>query len=224
VVVAGALARPRRNAVAVRAALSAVAPGPPRLVEATGDLTGSLGSDGWRVRWYLVAPPADGPAGAAPPEEASLEEADGTLVNETSLVALIELTTPAGVRIRLAALGDLEVDGQQRLAGELDGRLTGVLDGAFTAGIDVVKVAHHGSAKQVEPLYRRLAPRLGLIGVGAGNDYGHPSAATVTMLARLGVPVYRTDRDHEVIVAIRGSPHPGWAPALTVVRHRRRVR
>ena len=44
--------------------------------------------------------------------------------------------------------------------------------------VDVVKVAHHGSADQNEEMYRVLRARVGLISVGIDNDYGHPTATT----------------------------------------------
>jgi competence protein ComEC len=63
-------------------------------------------------------------------------------------------------------------------------------------------VSHHGSARQVEGLYRLLAPRLALIGVGAGNDYGHPAASALAMLGRLSVVTHRSDREGTVAVRL----------------------
>ena len=63
-------------------------------------------------------------------------------------------------------LGDLGESSQRRLRNA----------GGLPAGpIDVVKVAHHGSADQDPQLYRGLAAPVGLIGVGADNTYGHPT-------------------------------------------------
>ena len=69
--------------------------------------------------------------------------------------------------------------------------------------IDVLKVAHHGSDDAaLGALLDRTAPRLALISVGAGNPYGHPTAATLATLAAHGVPVLRTDRDGTIVLDV----------------------
>ena len=62
--------------------------------------------------------------------------------------------------------------------------------------IDVLKVAHHGSDDAgLGALLDESVPRVALIGVGAGNTYGHPTDATMATLAEHGVCVLRTDLD-----------------------------
>lgn len=63
-----------------------------------------------------------------------------------------------------------------------------------------MKVSHHGSADQDAALYRALHPAVGLIGVGADNDYGHPTATLLDILAALGSTAARTDRDGALAV------------------------
>ena len=62
--------------------------------------------------------------------------------------------------------------------------------------VDVLKVAHHGSADPGLPaLLERLKPRIAAIEVGKENTYGHPAPSTIAAL-RAAVPtVLRTDRD-----------------------------
>jgi competence protein ComEC len=61
--------------------------------------------------------------------------------------------------------------------------------------VDVLKVAHHGSEDAgLGALLDRTTPRLAVISVGAENPYGHPTASTLTELARHGVQTLRTDR------------------------------
>lgn len=67
--------------------------------------------------------------------------------------------------------------------------------------VDVVKVAHHGSSDQSEALYRELGATVGLIGVGAGNDYGHPTERLLGILAGVGTRAERTDEHGLVLVA-----------------------
>jgi competence protein ComEC len=73
--------------------------------------------------------------------------------------------------------------------------------------VDVLKVAHHGSDDAgLGDLLDRIRPRLAVISVGAGNSYGHPTAATLATLAAHGIRMLRTDRDGTVtIVAARGT-------------------
>ncbi|WP_431795609.1 ComEC/Rec2 family competence protein [Microbacterium enclense] len=60
---------------------------------------------------------------------------------------------------------------------------------------EIVKVSHHGSADQDPELYRRLHADVGLIGVGAGNTYGHPTARLLDLLRETGTVAARTDTD-----------------------------
>jgi competence protein ComEC len=70
-------------------------------------------------------------------------------------------------------------------------------------GIDVLKVAHHGSDDAgLGALLDRTAPALAVISVGAGNPYGHPTPSTLATLARHGVPVLRTDQEGDVTIEV----------------------
>ena len=62
--------------------------------------------------------------------------------------------------------------------------------------VDVLKVAHHGSADPGLPaLLERLQAAIAAIEVGKENTYGHPAPSTLAAL-RAAVPtVLRTDRD-----------------------------
>jgi competence protein ComEC len=74
--------------------------------------------------------------------------------------------------------------------------------------VDVLKVAHHGSADAgLGALLEAAEPRLAVISAGAGNPYGHPSPVTLATLAEHGVPVVRTDRDGEVAIDVSEG---GW--------------
>jgi competence protein ComEC len=67
--------------------------------------------------------------------------------------------------------------------------------GSSRLDVDVLKVAHHGSATSSTPAFLdAVSPRLALISVGAGNMYRHPSVDVVRSLAAAGAIVLRTDR------------------------------
>ncbi|WP_262412856.1 ComEC/Rec2 family competence protein [Actinacidiphila acidipaludis] len=106
--------------------------------------------------------------------------------NDASVALLVRT---AGLTLLL--MGDLEPSAQEEL-------LTETPD---LPRVDVLKVAHHGSAYQDPALFTRVRPRLALISVGAGNPYGHPSVRTVTVLRALGAVVLRTDTDGPVAVS-----------------------
>ncbi|MFD3618189.1 ComEC/Rec2 family competence protein [Streptomyces sp. NPDC058676] len=123
------------------------------------------------------------------PPPSPLPEPEGP--NDASVALLVR---SAGLRFLL--LGDLEPPAQQALLRSPAGARLG--------GMDVLKVAHHGSAYQDPELIRRVAPRLALISCGADNPYGHPAPSTVAALRAGGAVVLRTDRDGALAVAGAG--------------------
>jgi competence protein ComEC len=133
------------------------------------------GSLSWQVLWPPVRPAPD---------------PDGP--NDASVAMLVR---SGGLRLLL--LGDLEPPAQQALLRSPQGALLG--------GVDVLKVAHHGSAYQDPELIRRVAPRLALISVGKDNSYGHPAPGTVAALRAEGAVVLRTDRDGALAVTGAGA-------------------
>jgi competence protein ComEC len=72
--------------------------------------------------------------------------------------------------------------------------------------VELYKVGHHGSRDdRLAELLQRLAPRIAVISVGAGNDYGHPTASTLAALrARPQLRLHRTDLDGDVVVESDG--------------------
>ncbi|MFF8321329.1 ComEC/Rec2 family competence protein [Streptomyces bobili] len=134
-----------------------------------------LGPLDWEVLW----PPAR-----------QVPEPEGP--NDASVTLLVR---SAGIRMLL--LGDLEPPAQQALARSPAAARLG--------RVDVLKVAHHGSAYQDPDLLRAVAPRLALISAGADNPYGHPAPGTVAALEATGAVVLRTDRDGALAVAGTGT-------------------
>jgi competence protein ComEC len=69
--------------------------------------------------------------------------------------------------------------------------------------VEVLKVAHHGSADAgLGGLLDRTAPQLAVISVGEGNPFGHPDPSTLATLAAHHVPVLRTDLAGEVTIEV----------------------
>lgn len=150
-----------------------------------------VGDVSWEVLWPIApTAPMASVAGQGP--------------NNASITLLVRA---AGVT--LALLGDLEPPAQQALLAARP----------EMARVDVVKVAHHGSAYQEPRLLQRLRPRVALISVGTDNPYGHPAARTLTALRSEGARVLRTDTDGAVAVVPAGATAGG--PTLTAVKKKR---
>ncbi len=141
---------------------------------ATYGRTLTVGDVTLQVLWPTPDSPTTGPG-------------DGSTANEASVVLLAEV---GGVRLLLT--GDVEPEGQQALARLLPG-----------LRVDVLKVPHHGSRYQDLDWLDSLHARLAVVSVGADNDYGHPAAGTLDDLTAHGTTVLRTDRDGDVVVAVR---------------------
>ncbi|MFI7136444.1 ComEC/Rec2 family competence protein [Streptomyces massasporeus] len=183
----------RRLAAARRIPLTRAAAGEQRR---TGELS-------WQVVWPPPSPPPDSPSRTPPdsPTWTPPGTPPGVLPvpppapegpNDASVAMLVRT---AGLRLLL--LGDLEPPAQRALARSPAAEAL--------EGVDVLKVAHHGSVYQDPGLIRRAAPRLALISCGEDNSYGHPAPGTVAALRAGGAAVLRTDRDGALAVAGGGG-------------------
>lgn len=72
--------------------------------------------------------------------------------------------------------------------------------------VTLLEVGHHGSATSTSSEFlAALSPEIGIIQVGEGNSYGHPTSETLSRLSAAGVEVYRTDRQGEISVVTDGE-------------------
>ncbi|MFI8895320.1 ComEC/Rec2 family competence protein [Streptomyces paradoxus] len=174
----------RRLAAARRIPVTRAAAGEQRR---TGELA-------WQVVWPPPSPPPsplpDLPPGVAPGVLPAHPAPEGP--NDASVAMLVR---SGGLRLLL--LGDLEPPAQRALARSPAAEAL--------EGVDVLKVAHHGSAYQDPGLMGRIAPRLALISCGEDNSYGHPAPGTVAALRAGGAAVLRTDRDGALAVVGGGG-------------------
>ena len=93
-----------------------------------------------------------------------------------------------------AFLCDLGEDSQER-----------VLATGDIVEVDLVKVAHHGSADQSARIYEQLDAGVGIIGVGNENGYGHPTDRLLDILARVGTTAVRTDLSGTILLTPDGD-------------------
>jgi competence protein ComEC len=96
--------------------------------------------------------------------------------------------------------------------GQFDALLTGDSESAVTLPlrppeVELLKVAHHGSSDEgLNELLQLVRPRIALISVGDGNDYGHPAPSTMTALSSSpGLAVYRTDENGRITIESDGT-------------------
>jgi len=110
----------------------------------------------------------------------------GRGINDVSIVLLGEV---AGRRFLLT--GDVEDD------------VDPILATRELPPVDILKVAHHGSATASTPAFLdRVHPRIAVVSSGAGNPYGHPARSTINRLGATGARVMRTDTDGSVAISI----------------------
>lgn len=138
---------------------------------------------GRRLRWPELTLDVLAPA---PPLLAGLTEDE---LNDGSLVIMAR--TRAG---RALLTGDVELRAQSWL-----------LSSGADLAADILKVPHHGSRYTAPEFLRAVHPRIALVSVGHGNDYGHPSSAVLGALRRGGTTVARTDREGDIAVVGDGG-------------------
>jgi len=109
--------------------------------------------------------------------------------NNESLI--LRFDTP---QMSLLDTGDVEVDGQRAALAYGD-----------ELKVDILKVPHHGSSRQDPDFLRATGATIALIGVGAGNPYGHPADKTVKELVNDGMEVVRTDEHGSMAIAHESS-------------------
>jgi competence protein ComEC len=71
--------------------------------------------------------------------------------------------------------------------------------GRLNEKIDILKVAHHGSAEATsQELVEAIRPSEAVVSVGK-NSFGHPTKLVLDRLAATGVKIRRTDREGDII-------------------------
>jgi competence protein ComEC len=93
--------------------------------------------------------------------------------------------------LRLLLTGDVEPPGQQA-----------ILSAGADLRADVLKLPHHGSARQDPEFIAATHARVAIASAGVDNDYGHPAPRTVQLARSLGMTVLRTDQNGSVAVRL----------------------
>lgn len=111
-------------------------------------------------------------------------EGENSAENDASIVGL---AAAGGVRVLLS--GDAEPPAQQA-----------VVASQSDLSAHVLKLPHHGSARQDQRFFQQSKATVAVASVGARNDYGHPAAKTVSLANKCGMKVLRTDQTGSIAV------------------------
>ncbi|WP_427895664.1 ComEC/Rec2 family competence protein [Kribbella sp. GL6] len=138
-----------------------------------------VGQVSWTTLWPAKVPalPAAGVSSATSTDEGSPE-------NNASIAMMVEV---GGLRILLT--GDLEPESQRA-----------VVASGVDLRADVLKVPHHGSARQDPAFVAAVNARLAVISAGRDNDYGHPAPRTLDLLSHDAVRTATTNVSGSLVV------------------------
>ncbi len=115
------------------------------------------------------------------------EPAQGLHTNDTSIVLSVRYRGFSAI-----LTGDAEEAAQ-----------TGMRDLGTLGPAAVLKVPHHGSRNGLTAeALDAWAPTDAIVSVGTGNDFGHPSAETITLLEHAGVRIWRTDFSGDIRIEV----------------------
>jgi len=143
-------------------------------------LSGTLGNLRWKVLW----PPSPLPDGILPGNEACVT------------VIFQPIRSCPGRCLSAMFVGDLDETAQNLM----------LAANPSLPHLDVIEVAHHGSADQSPAMYQRVAAAVGLIGVGLHNKYGHPTQHLLDILRSVGTLPARTDTEGLVLLTAGVKP------------------
>ncbi|WP_216699711.1 ComEC/Rec2 family competence protein [Arthrobacter sp. H5] len=144
----------------------------------TAGAEGSIGAVSWTSLW-------------PPPDTRALSE------NDASAVLKVDVRVKDNRTVSILFTGDIE---EQSAADLL--RTNPQLS---VAGVDILKVSHHGARNGGLGIIESTDPSLAMISVGHDNDYGHPHADIVGSLDANGVPTVRTDLLGTFTISLEGN-------------------
>jgi competence protein ComEC len=122
-----------------------------------------------------------------PVDHFAADQDDSSQQNDSSLVIMARI---AGLRLLLT--GDVEPLAQQA-----------IMNSGADLHADVLKIPHHGSARQDPGFIAASHAQLAIASAGSDNDYGHPAPRTVQLVRSLGMTLLRTDRNGSIAVRLR---------------------
>lgn len=96
-------------------------------------------------------------------------------------------------KLQILFTGDVEGEGERALSA--------CLAKMHISGLDVLKVAHHGSRYSTSGTFlQTVSPQLALISAGRNNSYGHPHGETLQRLEKAGCTTLQTPESGAIII------------------------
>ncbi|MBQ9083479.1 MAG: MBL fold metallo-hydrolase [Clostridia bacterium] len=81
-----------------------------------------------------------------------------------------------------------------------------MVDAGYDLKADVLKMGHHGSStSSSEKFVKAVDPTYAVITCGRNNDYGHPHKETLSLISKLKLTTYRTDKQNTIKAACDGD-------------------
>lgn len=116
-------------------------------------------------------------------------------LNQTSVVVQLIYH-----KTKVLFMADLEKEGEREIVDkyQLNSRLADLKS-------DVIKIGHHGSGySSTLAFLKQISPKYAIILVGQGNKFNHPASSTLAKLTILGVKIFRTDLNGDIIFKSNG--------------------
>lgn len=99
-------------------------------------------------------------------------------------------------KVKFLFTGDLEIEGEEEI----------LQSSVFNLQSEVIKVGHHGSDTSLsEKFLEQILPKYAIIQVGEDNKFGHPSLRTLFRFRRLGIKIFRTDLNGDLLLESDGQ-------------------
>ena len=110
--------------------------------------------------------------------------------NANSLVIMLEYE-----KFRCLLTGDLTIIGERE-----------ILEEKIDLKADVLKIGHHGANDaNSEEFLMAVAPQTAILSVNRANIRGYPAEEVISRLRKLGIQLYRTDEDGDIILTLYPS-------------------
>ncbi|CAH2214149.1 ComEC/Rec2 family competence protein [Tepidibacter aestuarii] len=80
-----------------------------------------------------------------------------------------------------------------------------MINSNYNVKSNILKLGHHGSSSSTsEGFLLKVSPDIAIISCKHNNKYNHPSEKTLTLLKKYNIPLYRTDKQDDIVLFCDG--------------------
>ncbi len=124
--------------------------------------------------------------------------------NDNNLCSLVIKSTYKNKSFLLT--GDAEFENEQDM-----------INSNYNIKSNILKVGHHGSSSSTsEDFLLKVKPDIAVISCKYNNKYHHPSEKTLTLLKKYNIPLYRTDKQGNIVLFCDGYEIFSYKKPLTI--------